>query len=239
MITRRSWLATSATLLAPSSAFLASCATPVFVDAPRNSTSPPSAKIGDEWVYAESNRYNDLQTAVVTQKVVGVDPIIRISHRAKSGDVTTDRPEEIYDSLWSIKQEPAYGNVQIFERPLPFLPDGMLAGTRKVFQTAYKIDGVNKLFYWRSHLFAAGWERMKVPAGEFTALRIERSSWFAHPDSFRSDNVRRDIIWYAPAVNRWVRREWTGEFRSPGARRVPMREDWVRWDLLSYKRASA
>jgi hypothetical protein len=239
MIARRQWLARSAILLAPNAALLAGCATPVFVDAPRNSTNPPSVRIGDEWVYAESNRYNDLPLSTVTQRVIAIDPIIRISHRAQSGEVSTERPEEIYDSLWSIKQEPAYGDVQIFERPLPFLPAGMQAGTKSVFQTAYKIDGVNQLFYWRSHLFAAGWERVKVPAGEYTALRIERTSWFAHPDLFRSDNLRRDIIWYAPTVNRWVRREWTGEYRSPGARRIPAREDWIRWDLMSYKSGAA
>jgi hypothetical protein len=218
------------------------CALPSFIEAPKNATIKPRVRVGDTWEYAEINRYNNLRQAVVTHRVSSVDPIIRIAHSAKIGDVgqekIVERTEEIYDSLWTIKQEPAYDRSIVFERPLPFLPSVFEAGQREVFQTAYKVDGINSLFYWRSHLFAAGWERVQVPAGEFSALRIERSFWFAHPDSFRTDAVRRDTLWYSPEVNRWVRREWVGEYRSPGSRRIPMREDWVRWDLLAYKRAS-
>jgi hypothetical protein len=238
-VSRRQWLASSSSL---GLGLLASgCAAPSFIDAPRNASAKPRVAVGDTWQYAEINRYNNLRQAVVTHRVSSVDPIIRIAHSAKVGEAgnenAVERSEEIYDSLWTIKQEPAYDRGLVFERPLPFLPSVFEAGQREIFQTAYKVDGVNSLFYWRSHLFAVGWERVQVPAGEFSALRIERTSWFAHPDSFRFDSIRRDTIWYSPEVNRWVRREWTGEYRSPGSRRVPMREDWVRWDLLAYRRA--
>jgi hypothetical protein len=219
--------------------FVTGCAMPSFIAAPKNAGVKPKVKVGDTWSYAEINRYNNIRQAVVTHRVSYIDPIIRISHSAQSGPVgqeqTKERSEEIFDSLWTIKQEPAYDRVIVFERPLPFLPSVFEAGQREIFQTAYKVDGINALFYWRSQLFAAGWERVQVPAGEFNALRVERTCWFAHPDSFRSDAVRRDTIWYSPEVNRWVRREWTGEYRSPGSRRLPMREDWVRWDLLAYR----
>jgi hypothetical protein len=231
MNSRRLWLKSASSL----GLVLTGCATPIFVDAPRSASRKPQVRVGDEWVYSEINRYNNLQQAVVTQKVTTIDPIIRIAHQAKINDRVVDRPEEIYDSLWTIKQEPAYDVVQIFDRPLPFLPIGLEAGSRTVFQTAYKIDGVNRLFYWRSGLYAAGWERITVPAGEFVALRVERSSWFAHYDAFRVDSVRRDTLWYSPEVNRWVRREWNGEYRGAGSRRLAAREDWVRWDLLAYK----
>jgi hypothetical protein len=238
-IGRRSLLKTTCLLgaaVALPSGFVG-CATPDFVDAPRSAGNRPRVKVGDQWVYAEINRYNNLPLATVTQRATTIDPIIRISNTAKVGDRIVDRPEEIYDSLWTIKQEPAYDVVQIFERPLPFLPTALEAGNREVFQTSYKVDGVNRLFYWRSQLFAAGWERVQVPAGDYVALRVERTSWFAHFDTFRTESVRRDTLWYAPEVNRWVRREWTGEYRGPNSRRLPQREDWVRWDLLSYKRA--
>jgi hypothetical protein len=237
---RRSLLK-SASLLSVTAALpsvFSGCAMPMFVDAPRNAGSRPRVKVGDEWTYTEINRYNNLQTGTVTQRATTIDPIVRIANSAKVGDRQVDRAEEIYDSLWTIKQEPAYDVVQIFERPLPFLPANLEAGYREVFQTSYKVDGINRLFYWRSQLFAAGWERVQVPAGEFVALRVERTSWFAHFDTFRSDSVRRDTLWYSPLVNRWVRREWTGEYRGPNSRRLPQREDWVRWDLLSYKKAA-
>ncbi len=238
-IQRRLWLQRSSGL--GLGLLSAGCALPSFIEAPRNATIKPKVAVGDVWEYAEINRYNNLRQAVVTHRVTSIDPIIRIAHSAKVGEPgqekVVERREEIYDSLWTIKQEPAYEGGLVFERPLPFLPTVFEAGQREVFQTAYKVDGLNPLFYWRSHLFAAGWERIQVPAGVFAALRVERTSWFAHPDSFRFDSSRRDTIWYSPEVNRWVRREWTGEYRSPGSRRIPSREDWVRWDLLAYKKA--
>jgi hypothetical protein len=217
------------------------CALPIFVSAPKNASMKPNVAVGDVWEYMEINRYNNLRQATVTHRVASIDPVIRIAHTARTGEfgqeTIAERTDEIYDSLWTIKQEPAYDRPLVFERPLPFLPTVFEAGQREVFQTSFKVDGFNSLYYWRSHLFAAGWEEVQVPAGQFSALRIERTSWFAHPDSFRFDAVRRDTIWYSPQINRWVRREWTGEYRSTSTLRLPMREDWVRWDLLAYKKA--
>ncbi len=204
---------------------------------PSNAKQKPQVAVGDTWEYAEINRYNRIQQAVVTHRVTNVTPIIRIARTAKVGNEMSERTEEIYDSLWTVRQEPHYEVPIVFDQPLPLLPSSLEPGAREVIQTAYKFNTIDKLFYWRAHSFVAGWEKVVVPAGEFTALRIERTFWFAHPDSFRFDNVRRDVMWYSPLVSRWVRRDWTGEYRSPSSRRIPLREDWVRWDLLSYKKA--
>jgi hypothetical protein len=232
-LTRGAWLGIS--LLG------SGCALPIFISAPKNAAMKPNVAVGDVWEYMEINRYNNLRQATVSHRVASIDPVIRIAHTARTGEfgqeTTVERTEEIYDSLWTIKQEPAYDRPLVFERPLPFLPTVFEAGRREIFQTAFKVDGSSKLYYWRSQLFAAGWEKVQVPAGDFSALRIERTSWFAHPDSFRFDAVRRDTIWYSPEINRWVRREWTGEYRSSSSLRLQMREDWVRWDLLAYKKA--
>ena len=46
------------------------------------------------------------------------------------------------------------------------------------------------------------------------------------------------MLWYAPQVNRWVRREWTGTYRWSGMR-IPatLRDDWVEHKLLEYQPA--
>ena len=71
---------------------------------------------------------------------------------------------------------------------------------------------------------------------------MQRTIWFDYPDVFRFNSSRIDSVWYAPEVNRWVRREWTGDYQHEnslgklgGTRR---REDWVRWELVSYTPAA-
>lgn len=82
---------------------------------------------------------------------------------------------------------------------------------------------------------AARWEEVRVPGGRFDALRVDRRIAFTHSDFWRIDSQRSETLWYAPAVNRWVQREWTGIYRQYGLPRYGgRREDWVRWRLLEY-----
>lgn len=210
------------------SAVLPGCAAPIFLPAPAP-TKRPELRVGQKWVYAEINRYNNLQIATVTHEVTSISPLIRI---ARTDDKGNSQAEEIYDSQWAVRQEPSYEQTQVFQTPLPLLPSRLEAGVAEDFSTAYRVAQNNSLYAWNSRLRAVGWERVRVPAGEFTALRIERTFYFAHYDSFRFDNTRTDTLWFVPEINHWVRREWTGSYRSSGSRRIPLREDWVRWDLL-------
>ena len=211
-----------------SASLLSGCVTPQFLPAPAV-VKPPELKVGQTWVYAEINRYNNLQIATVTHQVKSISPVIRV---ARTDDKGITRAEEIYDSQWAVRQEPNYEQTQVFEKPLPMLPSRLEAGVAEDLSTAYRIEQNNNLYIWQSRLRAIGWERVKVPAGEYTALRVERTFYFAHFDSFRYDNMRVDTLWFVPEINHWVRREWTGSYRSPGSRRIPLREDWVRWDLI-------
>jgi hypothetical protein len=45
-----------------------------------------------------------------------------------------------------------------------------------------------------------GWETVKVPAGEFKALKVERTLYLGDYDSFRGITQRTETEWYAPDV---------------------------------------
>jgi hypothetical protein len=80
---------------------------------------------------------------------------------------------------------------------------------------------------------------VRVPAGDFDALRIRRAVWFQHMDWGRIMSRRTETLWYAPSVNRWVQREWSGEFKwDSGERGGWFQEDWVAWRLVEYKPAA-
>ena len=60
-----------------------------------------------------------------------------------------------------------------------------------------------------------GWERIKVPAGEFDALRVKRTVFFDYYDY--TTRGRSEIVeyeWYAPAVKQAVRREGSAIYYS-------------------------
>ena len=51
----------------------------------------------------------------------------------------------------------------------------------------------------------------------------------------RLDTLRRETLWLAPEVGRWVARETNGEFRIAGRRGSwTGREDHFRWQLESW-----
>lgn len=223
-------------LLAAAALLPVACAGPQWVAAPATPVGPPQVRIGQRWRYREINRYNGQVRTELSAEVAQLAPQLRVSVTDASGK---HRDDETYAGAWNVIQEPHYDITQVFLRPLPLLPDPPAAGACTFLARSY-VAVVNRdvQLAWAERRCAVGWERVKVPAGEFLALRIERIIQFRHIDIFREDSTRHDTLWYAPEVNRWVQREWTGSYVIPGADFRPLyREDWVRWELLDYRAA--
>ena len=95
-----------------------------------------------------------------------------------------------------------------------------------------------------------GWERIKVPAGEFDTIRVKRFVVFDYldfPVRGRAETVEQE--WYAPAVKQVVRRETSGMYaryssahdgpflRTGGHGDGPplmVPDDWLISELVSY-----
>ncbi|HMN64826.1 MAG: hypothetical protein KF786_07465 [Burkholderiaceae bacterium] len=223
-------------LLAAAAALPVGCAGPQFVPPPAGAIPAPRVQVGQRWRYDEINRYNGERRAVVTAEVVQVSPQLRVSLTDADG---RRRDDEIYDRPWRVVQEPSYDYTQIFDRPVPLLPEPLAVGGGGFTQVGYRsVLGRDYPLVWNERMVARGWEDLRVPAGQFLALRVERIIQFVHIDFRREESVREETIWYAPAVNRWVQREWTGRYVIPGGDFKPIyREDWVRWQLLDWREA--
>ena len=74
-----------------------------------------------------------------------------------------------------------------------------------------------------------GWEDVEVPAGKFRALKIVAEGSFQRLDNV-SSGTSRNVIWYVPAVRRWVK--MVGENRPIGR---GGRGDHTGEELLDYK----
>ncbi len=74
-----------------------------------------------------------------------------------------------------------------------------------------------------------------MPAGQFKALRFTNLIKFKHSDFSRTDSQRRETIWFAPEVGRWVARESQGTYYVADSTIVtPYNESGYRWELLEW-----
>ncbi|HMM51365.1 MAG TPA: hypothetical protein PKD87_07090 [Burkholderiaceae bacterium] len=223
-------------LLAAAAVLPMGCAGPQFVPAPAGAVPAPSVRIGQRWRYEEINCYNGERLAIVTAEVTQVSPQLRVSLTEANG---RRRDDEVYDRPWRVVEEPWYDYTQIFDRPVPLVPEPIASGVGGFTMVGYRsVLGRDYPLVWNERLLARGWENLRVPAGQFLALRIERIVQFVHIDFRREESVRKETLWYAPQANRWVQREWNGEYVIPGGDfKQIFREDWVRWQLLDWRPA--
>ncbi|MFT4101614.1 MAG: hypothetical protein QM674_11365 [Burkholderiaceae bacterium] len=230
---RRRWLRTAA--VSPAALMLGACASPAFLPGPATAPPLPVARVGQRWRYQRINRYNDQSLGIRAHTVTQVDgPLVVVT--ITDGDGATIGQER-YEAPWRVIDDLGFDMPQHFARPVPRLPAVLRAGARSTLSTTYRVTGNSSSLAWSQWLTAPGWERITVPAGTYDCLRIERRIQFRHDDLFREWPERSETIWYAPAVERWVLREWTGIYYWPGVPRTRLREDWITSRLIDYTAA--
>ena len=212
---------------------LPGCAGPVYLPGPAEPPPLPTLNVSERWRYERFNVYNgqSLGLQIATVAAREADGSLRLALTDGQG---APAGEERYLGPWQVLLDLSYDQPQRFAQPMPLLPPRLAAGEGSRLSTDYQVPGASGRFRWSQWLRAPGWERVSVPAGEFDCLRVERLIHFSHSDVFREMPQRRDTIWYAPAVRRWVRREWTGYYYWPGQPPTRLQEDWVVWQLLDH-----
>ena len=82
---------------------------------------------------------------------------------------------------------------------------------------------------------AHGWEQITVPAGTFLTLRYQNLINYESNDDNKTDCIRKETIWFAPSIGRWVARESSGSYIIVGQGGMPILEDKFQWQLTSYR----
>ena len=223
----------------PALATFAGCASTASMPPPPGADPLPTPQLrpGGRWRYRLLNRYNGTTITNAVAEVLAASPELRVRV-----DLGEGRPSllERYASPWVAIEESVFDTPIFFESPMPVVPAGLGAGQSLRSSARYRSPVAPFALAWQQTLTARGWERVAVPAGEFDALRVERLIWFQHPDTFRNASERTDVLWYAPQVGRWVRREWTGSYHEAGGlgRGARFREDWIVWELTGWEPAA-
>lgn len=243
--TRRAWLARSArwaslAALPTALPLLPGCATaPVFEPPPANPAVRP-LRVGQTLGFSVTNLYNGLVIGNARYEVLASAPggaatlavqlpasnTYRIDDSARTGRL-------VLASLTHVAEELFHDSLYRFTPASRWLPGGLALGSSPPESGEYRRDDEFFPLRWQTRVTGLGWERIRVPAGEYLTLRVQRQIWFDHPERWRVNNTRTETLWFAPALGFWARREWTGEYLRQGIRREREIEDWVRYELVA------
>jgi hypothetical protein len=153
-------------------------------------------------------------------------------HRATPAEAL---PSEIQDPWGMVAVDPHWSQVQVYEAPIPLWPTQLEPGWQTHVSTNYKTPADQDGLPWEQTMKAQVWETITVPAGQFKALRFTNYIKFRHGDFLRTDSVRRETIWFAPEVGRWVARESQGTYYlTDSTITQPYNESGYRWELLEW-----
>ena len=222
---------------------LACTSTPAYLpkDAPA-SIAPAAVKVGDFWEYRVTDAYTGFDRGLYLYEVSHADPkrvVVDISRDGQRIDSL------VYTTGWNGLEHPLT-NLQRFQYQPAFPAYAYpLEPGKRWYTVVNATDPMTRQTY-RVHTRGkvVGWERIRVPAGEFDALRIQRQVFAGNSDAVRTQEVADETDWYAPALRRAVRTQASSEHfdnsqgGSDGGGEYPLRVrgDWLVAELVRYSR---
>jgi hypothetical protein len=191
---------------------------------------------GDTWTYRHIDGYNKLTVGTVSNVVqtVGANDIhllIRSNEGKYQSESVYAAPGMLANGIISERAEGAM-NPPLKLTPFPLregeqwrqkvVRDDLMSREKRLTQLSGRV---------------IGWETVKVPAGEFRALLIERAFELGDYDPFRGPTLRYEKEWYSPVVKGAVRLEVFEEYFYHRYNRLEMTAPGTRaiYELVSYK----
>jgi hypothetical protein len=200
----------------------------------------PEIRAGDEWAYAFRDGYTGLPRGTVRYQVTGVadhSVQMEVEHAGR-------RTTEIYtrDLNWLMRP---MTNLQDFryEPPYPALPFPLAVGKTWRAHVRATDPSTGRANRVRVDGRVLGWERVRVPAGEFDALKVRRLVYAGNFYFSRGEEHITEIDWYAPQLGQVVRRESFSHHLDTsrgcdddrGDCQI-VKGDWNVFELLSHRR---
>ena len=225
---------------------LAGCASgPAYVPKDAAATvAPAQVKVGDFWEYAVRDAYTGFDRGVYRYQVSHADADRLVVDVTRDGERIDSF---VYTAGWNGLEHPLT-NLQRFRYEPAFPAYAYPLHPGKRWYTVVKAtDPVTRNTYnvhTRGRI--VGWERIKVPAGEFDALRIERQVFAGNSDAWRTQETITETDWYVPVLGRAARTQGSSEHfdnsrgggGNGGGGEYPLRirGDWLVAELVRYSR---
>ena len=199
------------------------------------------AAVGDTMVYRVINRYTNETRGVVSYQVDKVDPNRIVASVTSDNSLVEAGRVAIYtdDGNWMRHAIDSHNVPQTIEFaaespayafPLTVGKRWSMRAPARVLQTgetrSIRIDGA-----------VTGAERVRVPAGEFDTLKIDRVIYAGDANGFETETRITHTEWYAPALRRAVKTEIRSGYLDMriGRGNRSVRGDWDVHELLEVR----
>jgi hypothetical protein len=204
---------------------------PVVAPQPTPAIRPP--QIGQEWTYIKKDVFNGNTLGLINERISKVSPNIIIARSTDDGEIL---PSEIQTSWGMVATDTQWPRLLNFSPLLPLWPLNLTTGWSKQFSTKYSVAGYpDSKLNWQEYMSVQGWEKISVPAGTFIALRFQNLINYENSDPNKVNCIRKETVWFAPQIGRWVAREASGSYMIQGELGTPSLEGSYQWQLTSYK----
>jgi hypothetical protein len=211
--------------------------------------------VGQTWRYAKRSLFSGKLLDNQVDQVAAIGDSVRIDSHSEAAMASAKKawgrawlekyigtdtqpgplPSEVQQPWGRVLVDPHWRDVQVYERAIPLWPTPLESSGGAQIDTQYKTPDHLSGLAWNQTMTVHGWESVKVPAGRFTALRYTNLVNFDDVDPARSNCVRKETLWFAPEVGRFVARESNGTYYlTNSVDDTPFDEGGFRWELVSF-----
>lgn len=196
----------------------------------------PEIQGGDSWTYQELNGYNRELKARFRQEVVEAngDTIVLRIVGDQDGSVST----RAFTKEWNFLSHTASDGKKLeYSPPFPAFAFPLEPGKSWKHETFAADAATGKKTAIKVYGKVLGWERVKVPAGEFNAIKIQRQLYLDDHEWWRSGTRILEFDWYAPEVKQIVKHQDDSEYtdKTKGRRSMLVRGDINVLELVAYR----
>lgn len=187
----------------------------------------PSVAAGDSWTYQYTDVWKHLPGALNRLEVTAIDDAgIHVDiKRAANGQL-------IGRQLFNREMNPVQRGKMRFAPAFARYAFPLEPGKEWKSDVSGENPAAGKRWHYQFNGKALGWEKIKVQAGEFDAMKIELTAYYRGEEvgSNGGNGQLNETVWFAPAVNNFVKLEyrdtdWTG--------RIFNRDEW---ELAAYSK---
>jgi hypothetical protein len=220
---------------------LGGCATPLSQIPPAGipaSVVAPQIHVGDSWTYQVHDGYTGISKGTYRYTVTAIEPqrvSVEVTHDGEPAGM------QVFTRDWNWLEKPMT-NLQNFRYSPPYaaLPFPLAAGKSWQAYVHATDPASGKTNRVRIDGDVLGWERVKVPAGEFDALRVRRIVYAGNADYDRGEEHITEYEWYAPLIGQAVRQVTSSSYRDNRSTCDDgYCDDWVRQDWNVFELVSA
>jgi hypothetical protein len=222
------------------SILVATCVAAPLVTHAQSPVAAPKYARGDAWTYREIDGYGqrrELGRWVAEVTEAGPDATVITVHSTARADVEERRVQSTGAiSSGRISTQVPSGT---FSPPLQLYPATLAPGERWSQATQRSDATVGGTRALRIEGRVIGWEKVRVPAGEFDALRIERTLYLGDSGRYRTQTRRYETEWYAPAVKGPVKLQLWEQWSDPTITRMLqhiLTNNRELYELVEYRR---